>query len=81
MATTTLEIAWLQWLLVDFGNSCGAPTPLLYDNIGAIQITNVPIKHELTKHIGVDAFFTRSHCHQETIALQYVPSELTKEQT
>ena len=76
MATTTLEIAWLQWLLVDFGNSCGAPTPLLYDNIGVIQITNVPMKHELTKHIGVDAFFTRSHCHQKTIALQYVPSEL-----
>jgi glycine cleavage system aminomethyltransferase T len=34
------------------------------------------VKHELTKHIGVDAFFTRSHCHQKTIALQYVPSEL-----
>jgi hypothetical protein len=34
------------------------------------------VKHELTKHIGVDASFTQSHCHQNTIALQYVPSEL-----
>lgn len=34
------------------------------------------MKHELTKHIGLDTSFTRSHCHQETIALQYVPSEL-----
>jgi len=34
------------------------------------------MKHELTKHIGVDAFFTWSHCHQHTIDLQYVPSEL-----
>jgi glycine cleavage system aminomethyltransferase T len=34
------------------------------------------MNHELTKHIGVDAFFTWSHCHQKTIALQYVPSEL-----
>jgi hypothetical protein len=34
------------------------------------------VKHELTKHIGVDAFFTRSQCNQHTIALQYVPSEL-----
>jgi hypothetical protein len=33
------------------------------------------MKHELTKHIGVDASFTRSHCHQKTIDLQYVPSE------
>jgi hypothetical protein len=41
----------------------------------AIQISHDPMKHELTKHIGVDASFTRSHCHQKTIDLQYVPSE------
>jgi hypothetical protein len=34
------------------------------------------VKRELTKHIGVDVSFTRSHCHQKTIDLQYVPSEL-----
>jgi hypothetical protein len=34
------------------------------------------VKHELTKHIGVDAFFTQFHCHENTIALQYVPSKL-----
>ena len=34
------------------------------------------MKHELTKHIDVDASFTRSHCQQKTIDLQYVPSEL-----
>jgi hypothetical protein len=63
-------------LLADFGISCDVATPLLCDNIGAIQIANDPVKHELTKHIGVDAFFTRSHCQQKTISLQYVPSEL-----
>jgi hypothetical protein len=76
LATTTVEIVWLRWLLADLGISCDAATPLLCDNIGAIQIANDPVKHELTKHIGVDAFFTRSHCHQKTISLQYVPSEL-----
>ena len=76
LATTTSEIVWLRCLLADFGIPCDAPTPLLCDNTGAIQIANDPVKHELTKHIGVDAFFTRSHCHQKTIALQYVPSEL-----
>ena len=76
LATTTAEIVWLRWLLTDFGISCDAATPLLCDNTGAIQIANDPVKHELTKHIGVDAFFTRSHCNQHTIALQYVPSEL-----
>jgi hypothetical protein len=74
-------------LLADFGISCDAPTPLLCDNTGAIQIANDPVKHELTKHIGVDAFFTQFHCQHKTIALQYVPSQLqladffTKEQT
>ena len=33
------------------------------------------MKHELTKHIGVDAFFTQSYCNQHTIALQYVSSK------
>jgi hypothetical protein len=63
-------------LLADFGISCDAPTPLLCDNTGAIQIANDPVKHELTKHIGVDAFFTQFHCQHKTIALQYVPSQL-----
>ena len=76
LATTTAEIVWLRWLLADLGISCDVATPLLCDNTGAIQIANDPVKHELTKHIGVDAFFTRSHCHQKTISLQYVPSEL-----
>ena len=69
LATTTAEIVWLRWLLADFGISCAAATPLLCDNTGAIQIANDLVKHELTKHIGVDAFFTRSHCHQHTIDL------------
>jgi hypothetical protein len=76
LATTTAEFVWLRWLLTDFGISYDVPTPLLCDNTGAIQIANDPVKHELTKHIGVHASFTRYHCHQKTIALQYVPSEL-----
>jgi hypothetical protein len=76
LATTTTEIVWLRWLLADFGVSCDVAIALPCDNIGAIQIANDPMKHELTKHIGVDAFFTRSHCQQKTISLQYVPSEL-----
>jgi hypothetical protein len=63
LATTTVEIVWLRLLLADFGIACDVATPLLYDNTGALQIANDPVKHELTKHIGVDTFFTRSHCH------------------
>ena len=76
LATTTAEIIWIRWLLADLGVSCDSPTLLRCDNTGAIQICHDPVKRELTKHIGVDVSFTRSHCHQKTIDLQYVPSEL-----
>ena len=72
LATTTSEIVSLRWLLADFGISCDTPTPLLCDNTGVIQIANDPVKHELTKYIGVDASFTRSHCHQQTSALIFI---------
>jgi hypothetical protein len=45
-------------LLEDFGVSVSMPTPLLSDSTGAISIARDPIKHELTKHVCVDAHFT-----------------------
>jgi hypothetical protein len=60
MTLVTTKVTWLQWLLEDFGVSVSMPTPLLSDSTGAISIARDPIKHELTKHIGVDAHFTRS---------------------
>jgi hypothetical protein len=51
-------------------------TPLLSDSTKTISIIRDPIKHELTKHIGVDAYFTRSQVQDDVVALQYVPSEL-----
>ena len=51
-------------------------TPLLSDSTGAISIEWDPVKHELTKHIGVDAFYVRTAVQDQVIALQYVPSEL-----
>jgi hypothetical protein len=59
MALLTIEMTWLRWLLTDFGVSVTTPTPLLSDSTGAISIANDPVKYELTKHIGVDAFYTR----------------------
>jgi hypothetical protein len=60
VALVTTEITWLRWLLEDFGVSVSMPTPLLSDSTEAISIARDSIKHELTKHIGVDAHFTRS---------------------
>jgi hypothetical protein len=76
MALLTTEVTWLRWLLVDFRVSITIPTPVLSNSIGAISIARDLVKYELTKHIGVDAFYTRAQVQAQVIALQYVPSEL-----
>jgi len=60
MATVTAEVTWLWWLLEDFGVTVSTPTPLSSDSTGAISIARDPVKHELTKHIGVDASYMQS---------------------
>jgi hypothetical protein len=51
-------------------------TPLLFDSKEAISIAHDPIKHELTKHAGVNAHFTRSQVQDNVVAFQYVTLEL-----
>jgi hypothetical protein len=60
MALMTAEVTWLRWLLEDFGISVSMPTLLLSDSTGAISIARDLVKHELTKHVVVDAHFIRS---------------------
>ena len=60
MATVTAEVTWLRWFLEDFGVPTIAPTPLSSNSTCAISIARDPVKHELTKHIGVDASYMRS---------------------
>jgi hypothetical protein len=76
MALLTAEVTWLRWLLADFGVSVTTPIPVFSDSTGAISIARDPVKHELNKHIGVDAFYTCAQVHAQVIALQYMPSEL-----
>jgi hypothetical protein len=63
-------------LFEDFDVSFSMLTPLLIDSGGAISIACDLIKHELTKHICVDVYYTRAQVQDGVIALQYVPSEL-----
>ncbi|WVZ52011.1 hypothetical protein U9M48_003107 [Paspalum notatum var. saurae] len=72
MALVTAKVTWLR----DFGVSVSIPTPLLTDSTGAISITRDPVKHELTKHIGVDAYYTRAQVQDGVVTLRYMPSEL-----
>uniref|UniRef100_A0ACD5ZJ84 Uncharacterized protein n=1 Tax=Avena sativa TaxID=4498 RepID=A0ACD5ZJ84_AVESA len=60
MSLLTAEVTWLRWLLADFGVSITTPSLVLFDSTGAISVARDLVKHELTKHIGVDAFYTRA---------------------
>lgn len=76
MALVAAEVTWLRWLLEDFGVSVSMPTPLLSDSTGAISMARDPVKHELSKHVGVDAFYTRAQVQDGVVAPRYVPSEI-----
>jgi hypothetical protein len=43
--------------------------PVHCDSTGAISIAQDPVKHELTKHIGVDCFYVRSVVQDKMVAL------------
>jgi hypothetical protein len=69
MALVTAEVTWLRWLFEDFGVSFYMLTALLSDSTKTISIARDPVKHELTKHISVDAHFTRSQVQNGVVAL------------
>ena len=79
MAVVTAEVTWLRWLLEDFVVPVTAPTPLSSDSTSAINIARDPVKHELTKNIGIGASYTRSQVHDYVITLHHVPSEVQLE--
>ena len=60
MALLTVKVTWLGWLLPDFGVSVTTTTLLLSNSTCAISIARDPVKTELTKHIGVVAFYVRA---------------------
>jgi hypothetical protein len=76
LACVTAEVTWLWWLLADFDVALSSSTPVHCDSTGAISIAQDPVKHELTKHVGVDCFYVQSAVQDKIIALQYVPSEI-----
>ena len=53
------------------------PTPIFYDNTGAINISKNPVMHSKTKHIPIKFHFLREHVIEKNIRLEYVD---TKEQ-
>ena len=76
LAAMIRELIWLRWVLQDLDVSITAPTPLHCDSTGALQVAADPVKHELSKHVGVDAHFARCLVRDQIVSLHYLPSEV-----
>lgn len=57
MASTVVELTWLESLLTDLGVFIHKPITVLSDSKSAIQLAANPIFHERTKHIEIDCHF------------------------
>jgi len=76
ITSTTKEIIWLHWLLVDMRVSLSHPTLMYCDNQCSIQIAHNLIFYERIKCIEIDCHFTRHHLKHDTITLPFVFSSL-----
>jgi hypothetical protein len=54
----TAEVTWLRWLLHDFIVFVSMSAPRLSESTCDISIARNPVRHELTKHVGVDVYYT-----------------------
>ena len=74
MAAVASEITWLVRLLDEIGVSNLKPVTIYCDNQSAISIGKNPVHHERTKHIEIDAHFTREKVLDGLLQLQYLPT-------
>ena len=76
---TTQQALWLKQLISDLeGTSMEEPMTIYNDNLGAIQLSKNPVKHDQSKHIGLRHHFLRENVVSGNIDLQHVPSENNK---
>lgn len=74
MATTTVEIIWIQQLLKDLHILSYVPPILHCDNISAMALATNLVLHSKAKHIEVDCHVVKERFQQGVISLQFVSS-------
>ena len=65
------QVLWIQQQLRDYGMEY-LDTPILIDNKSAIDITNNPVMHKVTKHIDIRHHFLRDCVQKRLVHLEKV---------
>lgn len=61
MASITVELTWIAFLLRDIGIKLNEPPQLFWDNKSALYMIVNPIFHARSKHIEIDYHFVRKN--------------------
>ena len=72
LATATSDIAWIKSLLDELGLTLCEPPLLLYDNVGATQLSLNPVMHSRMKHIAIDLHFVYDFVHRGKLCVAHV---------
>ena len=68
------QVLWMRNQLFDYGFKL-EKIPIFCYNTSAIAITQNPVQHSRTKHIGIRYHFIREHVMNGIVELHFVPSE------
>jgi hypothetical protein len=75
LAQCTCEAVWIRRLLKELRILDDKPTYLYCDNQSSIKLSYNPVFHEKSKHFEVDYHFTRQKVENNTIKVEFVPSQ------
>eukprot|EP00253_Pinus_taeda_P004899 PITA_04899 len=75
VASCCTQLLWMMQTLQDFQITCTPPISILCDNTSAINISNNPVMHSITKHIPIKYHFLREQVFEQKVKLLYVPSK------
>lgn len=72
LADTTIELRWLQSLLLELQCPVSTPPILWCDNVGAAYLASNPIFHARTEHIEIDYRFVHDMVANKEIQVQFI---------
>ena len=75
LATATLDIVGIKSLLDELGLTLHEPPLILYDNVGATQLSLNPVMHSMMKHIVIDLHFVCEFVHHGKLCVSHVHTD------